>query len=91
MSGNRVPDLVERWGRDTVERTPDVLSILIGVNDLWHKLMRGTPGTVEDYEQGYASLLSDTRRRLPGGPPGRTRAIPLLRTGAVERRSGYEF
>ena len=90
VSGNRVPDLVERWGRDTVERTPDVLSILIGVNDLWHKLMRGTPGTVEDYEQGYASLLSDTRRQLPA-----VHLVVLepfvLRTGAVDQRWFPEF
>lgn len=90
ISGNRVPDLVERWDRDTMQLKPDVLSILIGVNDLWHKLMQGTPGTVEDFERGYAGLLAETRR----GPPG-TKLVVLepfvLRTGAVDQRWFPEF
>lgn len=90
VSGNRVPDLIDRWKGDTLELKPDVLSILIGVNDLWHKLMRGTPGTVEEYEQGYARLLADTRQALPS-----VRLVVLepfvLRTGAVDARWFPEF
>src|SRR6266545_7934121 len=38
ISGNKVPDLQQRWTTDTVDLYPDVLSILIGVNDFWHKV-----------------------------------------------------
>jgi lysophospholipase L1-like esterase len=90
VSGNRVPDLVDRWATDTLALKPDVLSILIGVNDLWHKLMRGTPGTVEEYERGYSSLLERTLRELPS-----VRLVVLepfvLRTGAVDARWFPEF
>src|SRR5439155_7920830 len=69
---------------------PDVLSILIGVNDFWHKLSSGYTGTVEDYEHQYTALLDDTRRALP-----RTRLIVLepfvLRCGAVDDRWFPEF
>src|SRR5574340_322678 len=54
VSGNRVPDLESRWQADTIALQPNVLSILIGVNDLWHKLMGRSNGTVADYESGYA-------------------------------------
>src|SRR2546422_4995684 len=37
ISGNTVPDLQERWATDTLALRPDVLSILIGVNDNWHR------------------------------------------------------
>src|SRR5262245_7308375 len=33
ISGNKVPDLEARWRVDALDLEPDVLSILIGVND----------------------------------------------------------
>jgi lysophospholipase L1-like esterase len=90
VSGNKVPDLAARWATDTVALAPDVLSILIGVNDFWHKLSSGYTGTVEDYEHQFTALLDDTRRALP-----RTRIIVLepfvLRCGAVDNRWFPEF
>ena len=90
VSGNTVPDLAARWATDTVALAPDVLSILIGVNDFWHKLSSDYTGTVEDYEHQYTALLDDTRRALP-----RTRIIVLepfvLRCGAVDNRWFPEF
>ncbi len=90
VSGNKVPDLAARWAADTVALAPDVLSILIGVNDFWHKLSSGYTGSVEDYEQQYAALLDETRRALP-----RARLIVLepfvLRCGAVDGRWFPEF
>jgi lysophospholipase L1-like esterase len=64
VSGNKVPDLAQRWAADTLALKPDVLSVLIGVNDFWHK-RNGYTGTVADYEAGFAALLQATRRALP--------------------------
>jgi lysophospholipase L1-like esterase len=66
ISGHKVPDLVNRWQGDTVDLKPDILSILIGVNDMWHKLNGRYDGTVETYETGYRGLLLRTRREIPG-------------------------
>lgn len=65
ISGDRVPDLVERWSADCVALEPDVLSIMIGINDLWHRMEGRYSGSVRDYEEGYRALLHDTRARLP--------------------------
>lgn len=65
ISGNKVPDLDRRWQEDTVDLKPAVLSILIGVNDIWHKLNGRYDGTVADYETGFAALLKRTRESLP--------------------------
>jgi len=90
VSGNKVPDLQQRWTADTVDLHPDVLSILIGVNDFWHKLDHGYNGTVQDYEQQYTALLDETRRLLP-----HVHLIVLepfvLRTGPVDARWFPEF
>lgn len=65
ISGHKVPDLQARWQTDTINLKPAVLSILIGVNDIWHKLNGKYEGTVEDYEVGFEKLLADTRAALP--------------------------
>jgi lysophospholipase L1-like esterase len=64
ISGNRVPDLEARWDTDTVALHPQLLSILIGVNDLLATGDRAV--TAEQYEAGYDRLLSTTMTALPG-------------------------
>jgi len=65
ISGNKVYQLAERWDKDCLEIKPDVLSILIGVNDIWHKLNGQYNGTVEIYRNDYIALLERTKKALP--------------------------
>lgn len=65
ISGNKVPDLDKRWQKDCLDLKPTVLSILIGVNDIWHKINGKYDGTVESYKTGFAQLLQKTRQALP--------------------------
>lgn len=65
ISGNKVPDLSYRWQTDTLALKPTVLSILIGVNDLWHKLTDRYDGTAQDYRDGFSALLQRTQETLP--------------------------
>ncbi len=65
ISGNRVPDLLARWQEDSIDLQPNLVSILIGVNDLWHKFDGRYTGSVDDYEQGYRELLEQTQQELP--------------------------
>lgn len=65
VSGNKVPDLHSRWQTDTIDLKPTVVSILIGVNDIWHPLNEGKEVSVENYEEGYDKLLAQTIAALP--------------------------
>ncbi len=65
ISGNKVYQLAERWEDDCLALSPSVLSILIGVNDFWHKLNGNYDGTPEIYEGDLRALLERTRTRLP--------------------------
>ena len=65
ISGNRVPSLQQRWVKDCIDLKPNVLSILVGVNDMWHKMDGKYDGTTETYRIGFAELLADTKRQLP--------------------------
>ena len=65
ISGNKVYQLAERWDKDCLDIKPNVLSILIGVNDIWHKLNGQYNGTVEIYRKDYTALLERTLKALP--------------------------
>ncbi|MFZ9936662.1 MAG: SGNH/GDSL hydrolase family protein [Luteolibacter sp.] len=68
ISGNKIPDLAARWDQDVIALKPDVLSIMIGVNDLWHTFAFGNKykATIDDYETGYRALIERTLKKLPG-------------------------
>ena len=67
ISGNKVPDLEARWDKDCLDLKPDVLSIMIGVNDYWHTVAFGSKykGTIESYGEGIKALLGRTKEALP--------------------------
>jgi lysophospholipase L1-like esterase len=65
ISGNKVYQLAERWDKDCLDLKPDILSILIGVNDIWHKLNGEYKGTVDIYRNDYIALLERSRKALP--------------------------
>jgi len=90
ISGNKVFQLAERWEKDCLELKPDVVSILIGVNDIWHKLNGNYDGTLEKYEKDYDALLARTKQELP-----KVKLVIcepfVLRCGAVNEKWFPEF
>ena len=90
ISGNKVFQLAERWDKDCLQLEPDMLSILIGVNDIWHTLNGKYDGTVEKYENDYRGLLARTRRELPDVKLVICEPF-VLRCGAVNEKWFPEF
>ena len=92
ISGHKVFQLAERWQADCLDLKPNLLSILIGVNDFWHTLdpKLGYKGTVEVYERDFQALLDRTRKALP-----KVKVVIcepfVLRCGAVNDRWFPEF
>lgn len=66
ISGNKVFQLRERWEKDCFSLKPDVLSILIGINDYWHMKKHGYEGTLTKFSADYRDLLTSTKKQLPG-------------------------
>ena len=64
ISGNKVFQLADRWQKDCLDLKPDILSILIGVNDYWHMRDGRYDGTVEVYENDFRALLNRTKENL---------------------------
>ena len=59
ISGNTVSDLRKRWQQDSLNLKPDVLTILIGANDL---LKNQSPAK---YEADYRHILTQSRNANP--------------------------
>ncbi len=65
VSGNRIQELVRRWEQDALRLRPDLISILIGVNDTWNYLYLGLGSSPDGFCQVYRQLLENTREKLP--------------------------
>lgn len=66
ISGNKVNDLANRWQAETLGLKPDVLSILVGVNDSSSVALKRDPEIqVGKYEETYTSLLEQTKANFP--------------------------
>jgi len=65
ISGNRIVDLYARVKSEVINLRPDLLSVLIGVNDTWHEFGSGNGVPVPKYERIYRDLLMEVRSALP--------------------------
>ena len=65
ISGNRVRDLEKRWQTDALDLNPDLISILIGSNDVGALVFNREPETIEQFETHYKHILDKTKNALP--------------------------
>jgi acyl-CoA thioesterase I len=64
VGGDRVADLRARWNEDTVGLEPDVVSILIGVNDAWRRYDSVEVTSSQAFEDDYRAILAQVRDGL---------------------------
>lgn len=65
ISGHKVPQLDARWDEDCLNLKPDLMSLMIGVNDYWHTLDFDYKGTAQSYNDQLRALLDKTFDALP--------------------------
>lgn len=65
ISGNRVVDVYARIKNDIINLKPDVMSILIGVNDVWHELSKQNGVCADKYFKIYDMLIDEVKSALP--------------------------
>jgi lysophospholipase L1-like esterase len=63
IGGNRTEHLVERLETDFIEIQPDIISIMNGVNDVWHHYSHGIETSDEQFEQNYRAVLDAIKTR----------------------------
>ena len=65
VSANKITDLYARIKADIINLKPDVMSILIGVNDIWQEVKRQDGVCAEKFEKIYDMLISEVKQALP--------------------------
>lgn len=65
ISGHRVVDLYARWKVDTINLQPDIITILIGINDIWHERDWQNGVEIDRFEQVYDMMITWTKKVLP--------------------------
>ena len=66
ISGNRIVDVYARIKADIINLKPDYMSLLIGVNDVWHEMGGNRNGvSAEKFEKIYDMLLTEIFEALP--------------------------
>jgi len=66
ISGNRIVDVYARIKKDIINLKPDVMSLLIGVNDVWHELGDDPNGVDNDkFFKIYCMLIEEIKEALP--------------------------
>jgi lysophospholipase L1-like esterase len=66
IGGNRSVDLYARIKKDIINLKPDLMSILIGVNDVWHDLHESPNGVDADkFYKIYCMLIEEVKEALP--------------------------
>lgn len=66
ISGNRIVDVYARIKKDIINVKPDVMSLLIGVNDVWHEFAESPNGVDADkFYKIYDMLVTEIKEALP--------------------------
>jgi len=64
ISGDRVCDLERRWQADCIDLEPTVVSIMIGINNVWRRYDQNDPTPPDVFEAGYRNILTQVRQKL---------------------------
>jgi acyl-CoA thioesterase I len=60
-SGHRLVDLENRWNTDVLAHNPTLVSVAIGINEVWRRYDSNDPTSVEDFEERYRRVLTATK------------------------------
>ena len=58
IAGDRAVDLAARWDADLVPTAPQLLTVYVGVNDVWRRFDNDDPTPTEAFEQTLRALLA---------------------------------
>jgi acyl-CoA thioesterase-1 len=65
IGGNRMRDLLARQEEDLFALKPTVISILMGINDVWRRYDKANdPTPLKNFKADYATILRGIRERL---------------------------
>lgn len=68
IAGNVMADMIERWQEDCLDLKPDMVTILIGVNDIWRRMdqnLEPSQAVYDQFESHYRYLIQSLKEQNP--------------------------
>lgn len=65
IAGQKSTDVYARIKEDIIDEAPSCMSLLVGVNDVWHQIDYGCGETVETYEKTLTAIIEETLAAVP--------------------------
>ena len=65
IGGNRIVDIYARIKKDLINLKPDVMSILIGINDVWHEVGEQNGVDADKFFNVYSLIIEEVKAALP--------------------------
>ena len=65
IGGSRSEHVLERYERDVKANLPDMLVMLVGINDVWHRHNEGIMTTVEQYKHNLTQIATKAKIDFP--------------------------
>ena len=65
VGGDRIPDVYARIVKDIIKVKPDYMSLLVGVNDVWHGFDWNNGTGTKRFEKVYNIFLEEIKQELP--------------------------
>lgn len=106
IGGDRTTEILARLESDIIEQQPDIVSLLVGINDVWHRYLPdiGRETTDEQFEENLRTILSAIKERTSAcillmepflleevDPQKSEMTEELVRKQAIVRRLGEEY
>lgn len=88
VSGNRSVDLYARIKRDVWNERPDVVTVLAGVNDVYHELKYSNGVSLKRYENIMRDIVEETKSELGGAEI--ILCEPFILRGSETEAYGYD-
>lgn len=63
VSGNKIYDLLLRLEDDVLRKSPTIVVLYIGVNDVWHKSLTATGTDANTFEKFYSAILKKLQEK----------------------------
>lgn len=65
IGGNRIIDLADRWEEDVIQLRPDIVSISIGINDVWRQIDQPDMEQVnaDEFKRIYNDLIKQVKEK----------------------------
>ena len=67
ISGNRSADVLARYEKDIAEIKPDLMTLLIGINDVWRQFDSNSYTSAEQYKNNLLEIITRYKKGCPNG------------------------